>query len=748
MAQTEQLVEVMPFSGLRKALAYRVPAALENRLQVGHLVRVPLGKKSVCGIVTQLESTEPIDASKLKQLYEILVPDPLMDASLLRLAHWMEAYYAASHESVLEAMVPAVVRRGIALKVTRYLKVGFPINDTDFAALQKRAPRQAELYTFLKQQAQPLPKATVLSRLKMTAQVAKALIDKGLVFELTDTQQRDAYMDAFSDAESVTAELPELTDEQAVAVGCISKQIQQGGYATHLLHGVTGSGKTEVYLRLIQQVLEAGGSAMFLVPEVALTPQTVARVRSRLKDIGTRVVVWHSHLSDGERYDGWLALASGDARVVVGARSAVFAPLKNLRLVVVDEEHEPSYKQSETPRYHGRDVAVYRARLHGAVCVLGSATPALESLYNVSTGQYKGVRLLKRVDDRQLPRVIIVDMKREKPGKSGLPLLSQCLADKLMERFEKKEQSILFLNRRGWSRSLLCPDCDHVPMCPHCAVPLTYHRAEERLKCHLCGYFEPAPKKCPKCGSTGIRLRGFGTQRIEDQVARLLPQATVVRLDADTMTKKHLFRRILSDFRSGKIDILVGTQMIAKGLDFPNVTLVGMVDADLSLHVPDFRAGERAFQLLVQVSGRAGRGDRAGEVVVQTHLPFSAPIQFARQGDFDGFLEAELEERKQFNYPPFRHLVRHIFRGRNPEKVAFFAEQWVKSLEKSLETPVEIRGPAPCHLEKLKDNYRFHIFYFTKSVTRLVPELIRLRDTFPLDTEVVEVLDVDAIDLV
>ena len=511
---------------------------------------------------------------------------------------------------------------------------------------------------------------------------------------------------------------------------------------------MTGSGKTEVYIRLLQQALELGGSVIYLVPEVALTPQTVGRLRGRLeKESGVKTVVWHSHLSEGERFDAWQSVASGEARVVVGARSAIFAPLRNLRLVIVDEEHEPAYKQEETPRYHGRDAAVYRAMLNQAVCLLGSATPSLESLHNVARGKYKVNRLLKRVDDRQLPLIHVVDMRLELMSKKASLPLSRMLVEKMRIRFEEREQTILFINRRGYSSSMICPECGHVCGCEHCSVTLTYHRTDETLKCHLCGHERGAPLSCPQCNSPKIRWRGFGTQRVEEALRAALPRAAIERIDTDSMSKKNRFREILSAFRLGRIDILIGTQMIAKGLDFPNVTLVGLIDADLSLHIPDFRASERTFQLLVQVAGRAGRGDRAGEVVVQTFTPHAAPIQYARRGDFDGFSEDEMASRQQFSYPPYRHLIHHLFHGKNPEKISFYAEQWVRLVESELAAELEIRGPTPAPLEKVKDNYRFQVWYFCGNVSRTIPHLQRLRQNFKWPGDIVQVLDVDAVNL-
>jgi len=438
-----------------------------------------------------------------------------------------------------------------------------------------------------------------------------------------------------------------------------------------------------------------------------------------------------------------MALAKGTARVVVGARSAVFAPLLNLGLVIVDEEHEPAFKQDETPRYHGRDVAVYRSFLENVVCVLGSATPSLESYRNVKRGKYKLDTLTKRIDDRELPMMHVVDMRIEMMRTRKPVTISNLLAEKLRDRWEKGEQSILFINRRGYNSTMLCTECGHVEECEHCSVPMTFHRTDNTLKCHLCGHEKEPPWKCPECNSGAIRGKGSGTQRIEDVVKNILPRAKIVRIDTDTMGKKHLFREILGDFRKGKIDLLVGTQMIAKGLDFPNVTLVGMVDADLSLHVPDFRANERTFQLLVQVSGRAGRGDLAGEVVVQTFTPHAEPIQFARRGEVDAFLEVEFESREQFQYPPFRHLVRQVFRSRNADKAMFFAEQFARKVEARMAGKIEMRGPTPCAVEKMKDQYRFHIWYFTQNVSGLMRELKAVEAEVPLPKDVLQIFDVD-----
>jgi primosomal protein N' (replication factor Y) len=750
-AEEADLVEVMPLAGMEHALAYRLPSNLRGLVQPGCLVRVPLRRGAKLGVVERLGSDQDVPLAKIKFVHELLFPEPILTPDLIALARWLGAYYLASPEAVFETMIPAPVRAGMSMRMERLVCPGrMALTADEEATLARRAPKQAAAYRFLRAQPGPVARGLVLARLKLSSATLDALIEKGIVEETQRENPRVAFADDSADSETEAAAAVgsfELNPAQKAAIADIGASLKAGVYQTHLLHGVTGSGKTEVYLQAIQDALAGGGGVIYLVPEVALTPQTVGRLRSRLAAAGTEIVVWHSHLSAGERFDAWMAVARGKARVVVGARSAVFAPVANLRLVVVDEEHEPAYKQEEAPRYHGRDVAVYRARLAGATCVLGSATPALESLLNARLGRYKLNRLPERVDGRGMPVMRLIDLRRETLKARGPVLLSRELADALRDRVERKEQSILFLNRRGYSSSLQCPGCGFVGRCPHCSVSLTYHRSDERLRCHLCGHEEPAPKNCPQCHSDKIRWRGFGTQKVEEQVQRLLPRARIVRLDADAMARRHLYRQILADFRRGKIDVLVGTQMIAKGLDFPNVTLVGLVDADLSLHQADFRAQERTFQLLVQVAGRAGRGDRAGEVIVQTFTPHAPPIQFAKRSDFDGFLDEELTLRREYHYPPVRHLIRHVFRGRNAEKVAFYAEQWARRAEAVLKDVAEIKGPAPAPIEKVKDFYRFQVWYFVTSVTRVAPLLRELREKFPLDPGVIEILDVDPVDL-
>ncbi len=742
------VVEVIALSGFDKALAYAVPATCQLELRIGSLVRIPLRRRSELGVVARLGTDQVVPPGKLKMLFEVVQPYPVLPPDLMDLFYWVRQYYAASTEAILETMIPAAIRKGMKPKKRRYISKGKAPTAIELVTLEKRAPKQASLLKFIRQQIKPLPRADILKAMKLSASACDGLVTKGFLHETDTEEERVAYEDDLGSQEAVVSETrPTLTDEQQAAVKALHEAILTGAFSVRLLHGVTGSGKTEVYLHAIEKIVASGGGVIFLVPEVALAPQTVGRVRARLEARGVHTVVWHSHLSEGERYDAWRSLASGEAHVVVGARSAVFAPVQNLKLIIVDEEHEPSYKQEESPRYNGRDVAVYRAMINKSLCVLGSATPSLESLYNVERGKYAVDCILNRVDHRQLPKIHLVDMRREGLSSKGPSPISSILADKLIDRFEKKEQSILFLNRRGFSTSILCPDCGYVASCEHCSLPMTFHRTDGKIRCHLCAQERPAPLRCPQCKSSNIRKRGLGTQKIEDIVQKIMPRAKIVRMDADSMSKKNLYRKILNDFRVGKIDILIGTQMIAKGLDFPNVTLVGLVDADKSLHVEDFRAAERTFQLIVQVSGRSGRGDRAGEVVIQTHTPHAPPIQFARKSDFDGFQLEELEQRREFNYPPFRRLIRHLFRGRNPDKVNFYIEQWLKVVEKEMNDQMEIRGPAPAPIEKIRGEYRFQLWYFSSNTSRVIPKIAALREAFKMDKEVIDLIDVDPMNM-
>jgi len=516
---------------------------------------------------------------------------------------------------------------------------------------------------------------------------------------------------------------------------------------------VTGSGKTEIYLQAIAHALQKGRNAIVLVPEISLTPQTVERFKARFSSgpNQTLVAVLHSHLSAGERHDEWQKIRQNRARIVIGARSAIFAPVENLGLIIVDEEHEHSYKQEESPRYNARDMAVMRGQLEKAVVVLGSATPSLESYYNALNGKYQLLDMPTRVDDKKMPLVRVVDMRSEARKEKGIPIFSRILLDRIQLRLDASEQTILFLNRRGYASSLQCPKCGYVAGCPNCSISLTYHRKLEKLICHICGHNAVAPKYCPEpnCRNPAIRFAGVGTEKVEETLRKLFPRARISRMDSDTLKRKEDYRRVLGDFRTGKIDILVGTQMIAKGLHFPNVTLVGIIFADLALHIPDFRAGERTFQLLTQVSGRAGRGDVEGEVVVQAYTPFHPAIQYARRHDFLGFYEQEIEFRQQLQYPPYTRIALITFKGRNEEKVALCAEQIKIELEKELPQVTEhsLAGPAPAPLLKAESYFRYQIMLRAKQMPKLSRYLSLMEQKLKMPEDVSMVIEIDPLNL-
>jgi primosomal protein N' (replication factor Y) len=614
------------------------------------------------------------------------------------------------------------------------------------SADEKLTKRQRAILELLRMGG-PKPLAKFLEAAGTTAATLRKLEEAHLLTIRSEISERDPYAN-----ETILPTEPlSLNPEQQAALTQITSAIDQNSQTarTFLLHGVTGSGKTEVYLQGIAHALSSGKGAIVLVPEISLTPQTVERFKGRFSSgaLKTLVAVLHSHLSAGERHDEWQKIRQKRARIVIGARSAIFAPVDSLGLIIVDEEHEHSYKQEESPRYRARDVAVLRGQLEGAVVVLGSATPSMESYYNAQEGKYRLLQMPTRVDDQKMPLVRVIDMRMEARKEKGTPIFSQPLRDKIAGRLDKREQVMLFLNRRGYASSMQCTKCGYVAGCPNCSISLTYHRAIQRLCCHICGHNVPAPSVCPEpnCRNPAIRFAGIGTERVEETLAKLFPKARIARMDSDTLKKKDDYRRVLGDFRTGKIEILVGTQMIAKGLHFPNVTLVGIIYADLSLHMPDFRAGERTFQLLTQVSGRAGRGDVEGEVVVQAFTPFAPAIQYARRHDFEGFYESEIEFRQQLKYPPLSRIALLTLRGRNEEKVALCAEYLKKEIEK--EAPkfadLVIAGPAPAPLLKAETYYRHQLMLRTKQMTKLSRSLAEISNRVKLPEDVTFIIDID-----
>ena len=747
---------------LRKEFDYSIPAELAGQVDVGSRVQVPFGPRKILGVVTAV--AEESGRANLKPILKVIGAQTLVTPKVLKLARWIGEYYCCAPETALKSVLPEAVRKEDAGWRERLFVRALPVAG-EFPKLPKR---QQEVWNVIEERRE-LPLAELLELTQTTAATVRKLEDRGLVSITSEVSERDPYA-----KETILATLPLVVNPaQAVALAKITVAMDGGEdgrlkmedgqrgpstilhppSSTFLLHGVTGSGKTEVYLQAIAHALAQGKGAIVLVPEISLTPQTVERFKARFSSgkLQTLVAVLHSHLSAGERHDEWHKIRDGRARIVIGARSAIFAPVEPLGLIIVDEEHEHTYKQEEAPRYHARDVAIMRGQMENAVVVLGSATPSLESYANCKKGKFTLLDLPERVDNQKMPHVRVVDMRQTVRDGKGPPIFSPQLKEAITQRLERGEQTILFLNRRGYSTSLQCPKCGYVAQCPNCSVSLTYHRAEQKLSCHICGHNEKVPAVCPepKCKNPAIRFAGTGTQKVEEVLAKLFPKARVKRMDADTMKRKDDYRRVLGDFKVGKTDILLGTQMIAKGLHFPNVTLVGIIYADMALHQPDFRAGERTFQLLTQVAGRAGRGDVEGEVFVQAFTPFHPAIQFARRHDFVGFYEQELEFREQLKYPPFSRVALLTLKGRNEEKVKFSAEHLKRELEKKLKElkDLTLAGPAPAPLLRAENFYRYQIMLRTRAMSALSRELAKMVETLLLPDDVTLAVDIDPVDL-
>ncbi len=757
---------------LRKDFDYAIPPELAEQVDVGSRVQVPFGARKVLGCVTGL--AEESEHPRLKPILKVLGSQTLVTPKILKLARWIGEYYCCAPETALKSVLPEAVRHEQAGWRERLYVRALP-----FAGeMPKLAKRQKEIWHIVEERRE-LPLKELLELAETTASTVRRLEDKGLVSIAAQISERDPYlrehilptqplllnpaqsralaailaaMEGKENPKSENRNPKESRSSKTETLG-YSAQAAEGRHSVFLLHGVTGSGKTEVYLQAIAHALEQGKGAIVLVPEISLTPQTVERFKARFSSgrLQTLVAVLHSHLSAGERHDEWHKIRQGRARIVIGARSAIFAPVDPLGLVIVDEEHEHTYKQEEAPRYHARDVAVVRGQMEGAAVVLGSATPSMESYYNCHRGKYALLEMPERADNAKMPRIRVVDMREVARKSGGIPIFSPQLKEAVAQRLERGEQTILFLNRRGYSSALECPLCGYVAECPNCSVSLTYHRREEKLACHICGHTAPVPPVCPngKCRNPKIRYAGLGTEKVEDTLSRLFPHARIRRMDSDIMKRKEDYRRVLGDFRAGKIDVLVGTQMIAKGLHFPNVTLVGIIYADLALHQPDFRAGERTFQLLTQVAGRAGRGDIEGEVFVQAFTPFHPAIQFARRHDFTGYYQQELEFRQPLKYPPFGRVALLTLKGRNEEKVKFSADHLKRELDQTLADMKDlvIAGPAAAPLLRAETFYRYQIMLRAPRMALLSKRLAQLTAALVLPDDVALSVDIDPVDM-
>jgi primosomal protein N' (replication factor Y) (superfamily II helicase) len=744
------LVEVALPVPLHQTFVYRSARPLEP----GTRVRVPFGRRRLIGWVTG-EAAPPRELNRLRDVDAVLDEVPSVTPDVLELCRWIADYYLTPLGVVLRGALPAVLsqpaRSGSPDRTRRVVRLARDLptltaRDETFG----RAHRQRECYETLESLGGAADVQHLTDTLGFSAALVRGLAERGLVTLHDERTERDPFaaMDPgppvrhspnAAQAEALQALIAAARPTDGAGEGSapgasprsgrpgVAGRRGEGG--PFLLFGVTGSGKTLVYIELLREVVQRQGrGAIVLVPEIALTPQTVARFRAEFGDV---VAVLHSALSDGERHDAWRALREGERRIAIGARSAIFAPVARLGAIIVDEEHEASYKQSEAPRYHAREVAVVRARAAGAVCVLGSATPALESWHNATAGKYRLLRLPGRVEGRPLPPVEVVDLRRERELESRSPvpragplILSEPLVDEVNARLLRGEQSILLLNRRGYATFVQCRACGDVWHCEQCNVSLTYHRGRRRLVCHYCLHDQAPPARCGKCRSEDISFLGVGTEQVERSVAEMFPRARIARMDVDTTSAKWAHHDILERVGAGEIDILLGTQMIAKGLDFPNVTLVGVINADVAMNLPDFRASERTFQLLTQVAGRAGRGPRGGLVLIQTALPTHYAIRAAVEHDYERFAERELRGRSSPEYPPHNRMVNIVVSGLDEitvQEAADGAAAWIRQLllQKDVAGLVTLTGPAPCAIDRIRGRWRWHFLLRSRSARTL-----------------------------
>ncbi len=697
--------EVVLDRPLTTRLTYSIPSALASQVAPGMRVVVPLGNLREVGVVVGTTDSVAIDPRRVKSVLKAMDVEPLLSPQLLELTRLVASEYACSWGQALHGILPAAMRREKGRRQVTRVRAAEAAQQA-LPELEASEPKQHRLLRTLVDIGGWIEARDVLRQLGLSESPLASLRKRGLVEAVRADEAGDALLGTPASGRFRPAQ---LSDAQRQALESIGSALAGGQAVDFLLQGVTGSGKTEVYLSAIERALQAGRGAIVLVPEIALTPQTVGWFRSRFE----RVAVLHSRMTDVQRYDTWRELRSGRTQVVVGARSALFAPVARLGIIVVDEEHEPSFKQDSTPRYHARDVARLRARLEGAVCVLGSATPSLETWTEASAGTVRRLVLPQRVTAQPLPPVEIVDMRTAAVDPAGAGLFSKRLRQLLEETKARHEQAILFLNRRGFAPVLWCTDCKHTLRCAHCDLALAWHKRIRRLVCHGCCEEIPLPKQCTTCSSPRLRLLGAGSERIEQEVQAALPAARVRRMDSDTMRRRTDYEETLQAFGRGEIDVLVGTQMIAKGLDFPRVTLVGIVNADTALHLPDFRASERTFQLISQVAGRAGRGAAAGRIVVQTTAPEHPAIRCAARHDFESFAAAESALRAELGYPPHGRFVRVIFEGIDEGQVLSASADCAKELDALLAgsdpQTVAVLGPAPAPIAMLRGKHRHHV---------------------------------------
>jgi primosomal protein N' (replication factor Y) len=793
--KTEMFAKVVINIPIEKILSYKVPGLLEESLNIGKRVLVPLGKRKVTGYIVELVNSETFDGTPIKYIIELLDPDSLFNEEDLKFYRWISKYYMSPLGKVMAEILPS----GIDIKSNRWITLkqeDIEYKDQTLSATKQAIIDRLKLYpkgmpfirlkndlgsrdiskalrelhnAQLVEVENRLGKPEIARRKEKIITLSDKIIDRSQwttkqlsvidfiqsngdtsvdtlrcqfknMFHLIKkmeqhgiikTYEREVYrLPGQSPSIGVYPDKISLNEFQKTAFQKIFHNLSMNAFGTYLLHGVTGSGKTEVYLHLVEEVLKLNGGVIYLVPEIALTPQLLSRINQRFNDL--EIAILHSDIPKASRYDQWRKIQQGSIKMVIGARSALFAPVRNLKLIIVDEEHDSSYKQDDRIRYNARDLAIVKAKIHSATIVLGSATPGIQTFFNAKKGKYKYLTLPQRVEGRTLPQVELVDMKNHKDENGKVPILSRTLIDAIHHTLKEGKQALLFLNRRGFSTIMVCFDCGHVFRCLNCEVSLTYHAMEKALKCHYCDFTIKAHPICQGCNGNNIGSYGVGTERLENEIKILFPKAKIARMDSDTTTNKESYGTMLQAFDKRHIDILVGTQMITKGHDFPGVTLVAVISADTTLNLPDFRAAERTFQLLTQFSGRGGRGDSPGKVIIQTFNPEHYAIKRAQNHDYDGFYADEISFRKMLFYPPFSRVVNIQLSTLHKNKGSQYADKIGKLTKDIIANTsslkkVEMIGPAQAPIAKIRGRYRWQI-------------LLKGGDIYPLHTVIAHLL--------
>ena len=714
--QQTLFVSVFLDQNLQKSLDYEVPLEFVNQVQVGMRVEVPLRGGSVKGTIAKIKPHS--EFAQVRSILKLLSPQGELSSCAWKLAEWMSVYYATSMQRVLKCFIPPNVRNEVKEQTQVFLSLAKTHEEClkECERLRLKNPKQAHILDLLLQ----LPKGAFLQDL-IQKDGSESSIETLVKNKWICSKKISVNEDFLLEEEFFQTHPKQLNIEQQKALQAIEIALEKGAFSSHLIYGITGSGKTEIYLQAIAKTLSLGKSAILLVPEIALTSQTIERFRARFSQ---KIAILHHKRSLGERSSAWEELKSGKIQIVIGARSAIFAPIQNLGLIIIDEEHDSSYKQSdESPCYQGRDVAVMRAYFEPCVILLGSATPSIESRYNAEIGKYKLHTLKNRATQAKLPKIQVIDMKQTLDRQGGFTHFSPELLEAMKQRLEKGEQTLLLLNKRGYHRMQLCSQCRSIAKCPHCDLSLTYHKQASHLKCHFCNYIQPPLRNCPCGAHSSLEFKGFGTEHVEKSLHAVLPNVRTLRMDRDTTQKKTSHEDLFKQFKSHKADVLIGTQMIAKGFHFPSVTLVGILNIDSSLSIPDFRSPEQAFQLLIQVAGRAGRADLPGEVILQTFLPDHPVIALAKSQEYDTFYTQEIEERRSFGYPPFCHLVKLSFSSKDPDVAMKQAEETRSKLVQSLQSSAEVFPVSPAGHPKIKDMYRFQFVIKSPKISNLSAHL-------------------------